>query len=214
MEVMHCLYWHLHRAYLVNDRTEARRFASFLDAEERSSDATVLTAIGAKHYSRYLRMRDAMERGRFDRLRGDGDSIPGEVTPRKEKTQAEKEFCRELIQRHEEMLELTGASPGSIINPESDLNPYGRCDFTIYDYKARVAIALEIKMGTAPTTVVSQVDKYILALELDMNKTRWDEVRGFVMAEAFDEYVSSELPRVGVNMILNSSGSLSLLGKV
>jgi hypothetical protein len=212
-EVMQALYWYLHTAYLKNDREKAKRFADLLDAEQESSDASLMDAIGEKHYSRYILLRDNMSRDQYCRLSAPGYSTPAfEMARQKEKSVKEKDFCRGLLRRKEEIMSLLDLSPKSSMVPELDMRPYGRCDFSVLDRESRVAVAIEVKIGEAPASTVSQIDKYMLCLELDMIKGLHDEVWGCVIADSFPYYVSSEFSRMGVHMVLGGS-KLSIFGK-
>lgn len=210
-EMLSAIYWQLHNAYLLNKREEASKYAMLLEEEQKSSDATLVEAIGQIHMARCLRIQEYMKKNLWIRLSSYGFSAPPGATGEREKKSAkEADFCRSLRDRQSELKSLVGASDNAIVVTELDLWPYGRCDFTFYDYQSRQAIALEVKMGTAPSSVASQIDRYMLALELDMIGGRYDQVHGFVMAEAFAPYTASSLSSAGVGMILNSRGSLSL----
>jgi hypothetical protein len=214
-EIVNALYWYLHTSYLYNNRERAEKFATLMDVEIEKTGVTAKTALGYTHFGRYLKIRDNMDRGFYGRLSLSGYSTPshGISSIKHAKSDKEKKFCRSLLKRKKEILELVESPDGSM-TPEFNLKPFGRCDFVSLDRNIRVSTAIEVKMGDAPSSVVSQIDKYMVALELDMIKQTHDEVRGFVIAESFSYQVATELARMGVGMIEHSNGKFHIIKKM
>jgi RecB family endonuclease NucS len=138
---------------------------------------------------------------------------PIEMARKREKDRKERDFCKDLLTRKDEIIKLLGLSKNTNMLPEAEMYPYGRCDFTMLDRDNRVAVALEIKVGEAPSSTVSQIDKYMLCLELDMIRGSHDEVRGVVIADSFPYLVSSEFSRMGVDMVLGSASKLGFFAQ-
>lgn len=198
--IIDALYWRLHTTFLLNDREKAQRFLEMLEDEAKKSPCGVASELSPPHVMRFAQIRGSMARGQFGRLHGDGYSAPSEDFPA-EPSGPEKDFHLKLMSRECRplLMAVLGAGERSGMVHEADLSPYGICDFVVRDQ--RVRIALEVKMGESPTSVVSQIDRYRLALELDMNLGAHDEVRAVVMAESFPTYVAGELSRLGVEMV-------------
>jgi hypothetical protein len=193
------LYWRLHAAFLRNERHDAERFMAMLDDEVRDKPGALAAESGAVHAARYSKIREAIIRGDYNRLRA-GTAVPeGWATPKAEPSLAEKDFCRRLLADKYLLFLAIGAAPGSEIVCQLDMGCYGRVDFLVVDGRAWHIV--EVKVGQAPTSIPSQVDRYLLAAELDMALGLHDEVRGHVLAEGFGPYVLGELPRMGVNML-------------
>jgi len=201
--IMDGIYWRLHTSYLRNNHEKAKHFAALMDVEH-AAGGDLLGEIGEAQHARYVRIRDNMARGDWMRLCRPGyssPSSPGGEGKKKEKTQAEKDICQTLKERSKELMHVAGLSDKATMHSESEMAPYGRCDFVSLDRPGRTTAAIEVKAGEAPSSVISQVDKYMLCLELDMIRQSHDNVVGFVVAESFSWFVSSELSRSGVGMI-------------
>ena len=200
--ILDALYWRLHACYLLNDRTKSEKFLSMLVDEQINGDEDLRPQIGERNYARYLAIKKNIENGSFARLYGDGSSaIIAEASVPKEKSKDERQFHKDLMASPEALFALLDIPKDALIVHELVMDEYGRCDFVFRHGKA--VTALEVKIGEAPTSVVSQIDKYRLGLELDMCMNLYDEVRAFVLARSFGPYVSAELSRVGVGMILH-----------
>ena len=65
-------------------------------------------------------------------------------------------------------------------------------------------------MGSAPADVVSQIDRYRLASELDMCMGLHDDVKAVVVAESFPHYVAVELSRLSVTMVTHDGSPQGL----
>jgi hypothetical protein len=182
-----------------------------LDDEQSKRPGGLVSEIGPIQMLRYRRIAEEVRSGRFGRLYGDGNPVP---VPRcdisiDKKSDDEKKFQRTLTgQGRASLLSIMGAPDDVILVTELDLYEYGRCDFVAYG--GRKTWVAELKMGEAKSQVVSQIDKYRLALELDMCLGLYDEVRAYVLAERFPSYVSTELSRAGVTMVEHSGRSDSL----
>lgn len=195
--ILDALYWRLHSSYLRNEREDARRFLAML--EDEMAHGSLVSEIGAVQMGRFRKIREGITDGSFARLYGQGtDSSALDLGPPADRSGEEKDFCKKLLQDRHVLLCLLGADGADIVT-ELPMDPYGRCDFVIRAGR-RVYVA-EVKMGEAPSSVVSQIDKYRLCMELDMCLGTHDEVLAFVVAESFSPYVASELSRLDVGMI-------------
>jgi hypothetical protein len=206
---IHAIYWKMHTSYLKNNRDTAKLFFGMLSSY---SDYEILNEIGLVHYNRFEIIRKNIENNMFGRLNGNGYTTPDDITTyKKEKTIKEKDFCKLLYSKTGSrfLAELVGADLNSytILN-EFELGDYGRLDFLIKS--GRKVYAIEVKTGEAPSSLVSQIDKYRLALELSMNFGLYDEVQAFVVAEAFPVYVTGELSRLSIELI-EHKGTLETL---
>jgi hypothetical protein len=115
----------------------------------------------------------------------------------------EKDFHKVLITNagRTALFKEAGIRDWASASHEHDFWEYGKCDF--YIREGRIAHVVEVKMGEAPSSVVSQIDRYRLAAELDMCFGLHDEVMAVVMAEKFPPYVMTELSRLNVTMLLH-----------
>jgi hypothetical protein len=208
--ILDALYWRLHTAYLTNDRAGARRFLAMLADEEALLPGGLGEEVGVPHLLRYDRIRRGVESGGFPRLHGAGYEAPEGLAPAVPADPGvdERAFCSALVKERAALLGLLGASPAAIVASEVEMDPYGRCDLLLRD--GRVLHVVEVKMGDAPTAVVSQIDKYRLAMELDMCAGLHDEVRAWVVAGGFPPYVACELSRAEVGMILHAGRASEL----
>lgn len=212
--MLDAVYWRLHASYLRNEREDAKAYLEMLESEA-GLEARLSSEIGPKHMERFRRIREGIRRGDFRRLHGNGGgslahSSCGEAV---EKSCREKEFCRALAsaENRPSLLGAVGAGSGAVWAMEVPMWPYGRCDVVLGE--GRSSYVVEVKMGEAPASVVSQIDRYRLSMELDMCMGLYDEVFAFVLAEGFPPYVASELPRMSVSMILHS-GSPGTLRRI
>jgi hypothetical protein len=203
------LYWRLSSSFLRNDRNDAEKFLAMLDDELKANPGRLALEAGAIHASRYSKMREAVIRGDYGRLRGGSASpvVEWEAT-QAEPSGAEKDFCLGLLKSPWAMLSLIGASDRALVVPQLDMGPYGRVDFLVRD--GRTWYVVEVKMGEAPTSTVSQIDRYTIAAELDMCLGLHDEVFGAVLAEGFGPYALGELSRMGVHIIEHRGDPCSL----
>jgi hypothetical protein len=195
------LFWRLHTSYLLNDRVGSDKYLSMLMDEQINSKSTLRYEIGEENYKRYLRIKANIENGSFIRLYGTGFSVPSESYETCEVDKEEREFHLDLMHSPAALFSLIDVPMDAIMVHELELSDYGRCDFVLRH--GRTVTAVEVKMGDSPTSVVSQIDKYRLGLELDMCLGLYDRVRAFVLAGSFGPYVASELSRVDVGMIVH-----------
>lgn len=194
------IYWKLHASFLRNQREAAQRFLAML--EDEASKASLDDQLSRPQLLRYVAMKGRMAIGEYGRIYGAGAGADGIAAPTKaEPSGSEVDFHRKLMTREGRTalcLALTANLDADFLH-ELDLSPYGRLDLLVKD--GRTWTAVEIKMGEAQPSVISQVDKYRLALELEMNKGLHDEVQAVVLAEAFPEIVKAELARMAVTMV-------------
>lgn len=208
--MLDAIYWRLHSSFLRNEREDARRFLAMLEDELGELPSKLASEIGPAQMERFRKIKDRVSRGEFGRLYGPGESVgPVYEAPRiRERSGPEKEFCRALLKERERLLGAMDMEFWADIVPEVDMDPFGRCDFVARE--GRTVAVVEVKMGEAPTSVVSQIDKYRLAAELDMCIGTHDEVLAYVVAENFQPYVATELSRLSVNMILHKGSPRTL----
>lgn len=202
--IVDALYWRLHSSYLRNQREDASKYLAMLEDETKGDHDLIFAEIGSKHMPRFYKMKDGIEDGTFLRLFGSGGyETPldqDRFMPFPDDLPKEREFCRQIA--NEPILRaVVGASSDSIIVLEVEMNEFGRCDIVIRD--GRKLYVIEVKMGEAPTDVPAQIDRYIMAAELDMCLGLYDEVIAHVVAGKFPKYVSTELSRRSVGMILH-----------
>lgn len=199
--ILDALFWRLHTSYLLNDRMASEKFLSLLIDEQINSSGVLRYEIGENNYKRYLKIKTNIENGSFARLYGGGGNAPSPIFDASETEKGEKEFHVELMLNPYALFSLIDVPKDAIVVHELEMAEYGRCDFIFRHGKT--ITALEVKMGDAPTSVVSQIDKYRLGLELDACLNLYDQVRAFVLAGGFGPYVASELSRVDVGMIVH-----------
>lgn len=215
---MHAIYWKLHASFLRNDRKNAEKFLSMLDDEVRSigllGGERLREEIGDAHVLRYEKIRQRMAIGEFGRLYGQGTSAPElpQLNFKPEPSLPEKEFHRKLRapEGKAALLRAMGAMDWAEMIPEVDMAPFGRCDFVVRE--GRRVHVVEIKVGQAPASVVSQIDKYRLCSELEMCMGLHDEVMAVVVAESFPNYVTTELSRMSVSMLTHRGTVDSIVG--
>jgi len=198
--VAHAIYWKLHTAYLKNERKAADMFLGMLEDEGKS--VSILDEIGPIHYSRFELIQANVKNKSYGRLYGYGFETPYvDPVACKESSGEEAEFHQKLIMKEgrKHLYGCLGLKPETGMIHEVDMAPYGRCDFVIRE--GRTWYVVEVKMGEAKSAVVSQIDKYRLAAELDMNMGMHDSVVAVVVAETFTPYVAGELSRLSVLMI-------------
>jgi hypothetical protein len=184
-----------------------------LDDELAKDQGNLVSEIGPIQMLRCRKIIEEVRSGTFRRLHGDGVSNPSVPFQYdiQEKTEDEKAFQRKLFSSSGGktiFLAIIGAPTDAVIVPELDLREFGRCDFAVYG--GRKAWAVELKMGEAKSSVVAQIDKYRLGLELDMCLGLYDEVEAFVLARSFPKYVATELSRMGVGMVVHEGKADSL----
>lgn len=204
------IFWKMHTAFLKNDRQAATMFLGMLEDEEahcpRLRDET-----GPIHYARYQLIRDAIKSGTFGRLYGAGSETP--IIDQSGATNSdgtEAVFHRKLIQPEgrAKLYECLGIAKEALLTHELEMEPYGRCDFVVRE--GRTWHCIEVKMGEAKSSVVSQIDKYRLAMELEMTWGLHDRVNAVVIAENFSPYVAAELARLSVDMVKHNGEPNSL----
>lgn len=199
--IIDALYWRLHTAYLRNDREGSAKYLAMLE-DELDGDVGLLSAeVGSRHLQRFARMRKGVADGTLARHFVGGYAPADEgfvVIP--DDTPRERDFCRNLA--NEAVLRaIIGASKDAIIVLEVPMEEFGRCDIVVRD--GRTLHVIEVKMGEAPASVVSQIDRYRVASELDMCLGLHDEVLAHVVAASFPKYVSAELSRGSIGMIIH-----------
>lgn len=205
----HALYWRLHTAFLLNKRDEAKKSLAMLEFDELSNPV-LAKEIGPIHYSRFELIRENVRNGNFGRLHGLGSQAP-DMQPivQPEDIPAEAEFHRILFAPtgKQKLLACLGIKRADMVH-ELNLGQYGRCDFLIRDGRAWHVV--EVKMEEAKPAVISQVEKYRLALELDMIFGLHDSVNAIVLAQSFPPYVAGELARLSVQMVRHGGDADSL----
>lgn len=202
--VIDAIYWRLHSAFLRNRREEASKFLSMLE-DELAPNQGAISEIGAPHVARFRLIADEVRSGRFGRLHGGYSSPQGQFPfEQPEPSCEEKEFHRTLMTRQARncLFPLLDWPEAASMSHEHDMAEYGRADFLLR--AGRKAAVMEIKMGGAPPSVVSQIDRYRLGAELDMCLGLYDEVEAIVLSESFPSPVAAELARLDVRMVLHS----------
>lgn len=205
------IYWKLHASFLKNDRQTADKMLGMLMHEANNSDFTLSVGLGDIHFERFYKIRSGIRSGNYGRLYGQGIDAP-QAPPilKKDLDINEREFHRIILSEKKSFLDCIGASRKASIVHEMEMDPYGRCDMLVRD--GRVWHVVEVKIGEAPTAVVSQIDKYIIFAELQMCLGLHDEVKATVIAQTFPPYVTSELSRISVKMIEHKGTADSLRG--
>lgn len=205
--LLDAIYWRLHTAYLTNDKLEADKYLSMLE-DSMSNKVDLLRAeIGEIHLQRFIKIRQKIQSGEYGRLYGNGNSVPAEygwVAPQgeNEADPDEKAFCKSLLKDKTNLLEAIGCDSTALICSEQVMGIYGRCDFLVR--QNRIWKVVEVKMGEAPTSLVSQIDKYRVSAELDMCVGRHDSVEAYTISESYPKYVASELTRASVVLLTHS----------
>jgi hypothetical protein len=208
--ILDAIYWRLHTSFLRNRRDEAKKFLGMLNTY---TEREILSELHPIHFERFKTIQRRIEQNLFGRLYGEGYQTPifeQNFAP-VQKSGPELEFCKELVRQKTKLLYILQASPTALVGREEEMREFGRCDILARDN--RIIRAVEVKMGEAPSSVVSQIDKYVLALELNMCLGLYDIVVGTVIAEKFPPYVAAELSRIGINMITHS-GTVDSLTKI
>lgn len=179
-------------------------FLGFLEDEQEKNPGGLLNEIGPIHMLRYRKIKERMALDLYGRVEGGTSAPSADWRTSKERTRAEKDFQGELITRRGRtmLFVLIGVPDDAIMVEEVRMGDYGRCDIVVTS--GRETWPIELKAGEAGSSVVSQIDKYRMAQELDMCLGLYDEVIPFVMAESFPPYVSSELSRNGVGMVIHN----------
>lgn len=196
----HAIYWKLHSAFLRNERQKADLLLGML--EDESKRVMLRDEIGAPHHARFLLIKDAIKSGTYARLYGSGSETPDvEGLTQSEYEGDEAEFHRKLMRSDARKLlfDCLGIDQSANYVHEVEMGPYGRCDFVIRE--GRIWHCVEVKMREAKHSVVSQIDKYRLAMELDMCMGLHDRVNAIVVAQSFSPYVATELSRLSVLMV-------------
>jgi hypothetical protein len=209
--IIDAIYWRLHASFLLNERSEAEKFLALLEDESSRKDELVLSEIGPVHMGRFRTIRERVRTGSFGRLYGDGIGVPRDQVEFVSEDQSEDEVHRWLYGKDGSSLLLAciGASWESIMCSEVVMGEYGRCDILVRD--GRTVYPVEIKAAEAPSSVVSQIDRYRLAMELDFCLGLYDKVIPVVVAGDFGPYVRQELSRCDVSMVCHEGKSLRRL---
>ena len=207
-QIAHCLYWKLHTAYLKNNRHDSNKFFGMLN---EYPDCDILKEIDEPHFERYKTIRTNIQNGIYGRIHGSGFETPEiPLVFSKDKSGSEKEFCDKLWSKEGriKLSNLLNLSKNATILREYEIDSFGRLDFLIRDGR-RISI-IEVKMGQSPYSLVSQIDKYRLAVELDMCYGLYDYVNAYTIAESYTSYEAIELSRASVK-ILEHKGTLESL---
>ncbi len=196
--IPHALFWRLHTSYLKNNRYDAEKFLGMLSDY---SENTILAEITAIHFNRFLKIKDNIQKGIFGRIYESGFSTPMLEAGKKQPSCQELEFVNKLCtdEGRAKLCTLCELSPKTNFQREYELNEYGRLD--LLGKEGRRLVAIEVKVGQAPNSVVSQIDRYRLALELNFCIGIYDTVDAYVLAESFTTYDAIELSRLSVKMI-------------
>jgi hypothetical protein len=203
--ILHAIYWRLHTFFLKNDRERAAKFLAMLEDELKHAPEALEKEIGEIHMQRFNKIRQRMAIGEFGRLYGTGASCPlsSQYHAHVEPSGPEKDFHKILIAEdgRKALFHEAHIREWASMCHEVDLQEYGKCDFVIRE--GRLLHVVEVKMGEAPSSVVSQIDRYRLCAELEMCCGIHDSVMAVVMAESFPTYVMTELSRLNVAMLLH-----------
>jgi RecB family endonuclease NucS len=153
-----------------------------------------------------------VENGQYGRLYGYGEAVP-DLNPYEQSENDdlnEVEFHKKLMTKtgRQILFDRLGIEFWADLVHEIEMDPFGRMDFLIRE--GRIRHAIEVKDCEAKSSVIGQIDKYRISLELEMCHGLYDEVRGYVIARSFHPYVASELSRMGVRMFLHSGEPDSL----
>lgn len=91
---------------------------------------------------------------------------------------------------------------------------YGRID--IFGTSNEVVYPIEVKLGKATHSIISQIEKYCCSLWKKLILKLWKDVRGVVIAKSFDNYVLQELKKMDVlaYVYLFKRGELRLVSVV
>jgi hypothetical protein len=160
------------------------------------------------HAERYEWMCQAIENGSFARFHGGGYGDPEIQAPAAPQDGLEADFNRLVIRERSKLYRCLGIDPKASILAEYDMGEFGRCDFVVRE--GRRWHCIESKWGTAGHDVISQIDKYRTALELDFCMGMHDYVEAVVLARGFPPYVGAELSRCSVRMVTHD-GTLDSL---
>ena len=209
---LHAIYFRLNSAFLKNDRETANKYLSIMETELSLDQSALSKELTKPHLDRFKKIQERIKSNEYGRIYNNGTSSPKlEDTKKVEKSGNELAFCRSLVENKYKLYEKLNINRTANIDFEVDLGEYGRADIIIKD--GRKLYIVETKMGTSPTSLVSQIDKYIVAFELKMNYGLFDYVIPIVLAESFSEYVNAELSRMGVTMMLHN-GNVDSLRKI
>lgn len=203
------IFWKLHSAFLLNKREDARKMMGLLLEEGKGANLEV--AFGPIHHERFLRIQDSMSRNSFGRLYGEGEATPAlNWASPVDASGPEKEFHAKLKSKtgKAELFRAVGIHGEVSLVHELDMGIYGRCDFLARE--GRTWHVIEIKVGEPDHSVIAQIEKYRLALELDMINGLHDCVTATVVAESFSQYVANELSKIAVRMVSHSGTPESL----
>lgn len=209
--IIDAIYWRLHASFLLNERADSEKFLAMIEDESKGKDELILSEIGAIHMDRFRAIRGRIKSGSFGRLYGDGIGSPRTPAQYVSDDRSEGEIHRWLDGKDGSVVLLAciGASEDALMCSEVDMGEYGRCDILVRD--RRVLYPIEIKAAEAPSSVVSQIDRYRLSGELDMCLGLHDKVVPVVVAGEFGPYVRQELSRCDVMMIRHEGKSLRRL---
>lgn len=202
--ILDALYWRLHAFYLRNERKDAIKALILLD-DEISNGGSLLSEIGPIHFERFKTISSRVKDNSFARITGDGvDATFLEPLKQDIENTPEKEFCKTILKEKTHIYNAVGVSSKAIITTEVDVDPYGRIDIRFVEN--RVVKILEVKTKEAESSLVSQIDKYRVAIELDMCLGLYDQVEAYVLANAYNKYMISELTRASV-VVLTHTGT-------
>lgn len=206
--IIDAIFWKLHASYLKNDRKTADLMLGMI--EDEGKRASIKEALG-KHFDRYEIIKFNIQNKQYGRIYGQGTDTP-EIDPfgNKESDGKEAEFHKKLMSKEgrQKLFNCLGIEFWATMVHELEMDPYGRCDFLIRE--GRELTVCEVKMGSAKSSVVSQIDKYRLAMELDFCLGLHEKVNAVVIAETFSPYVATELSRLSVQMVQHSGEPESL----
>ena len=199
--IIDAMYFKLNAAFLKNEREKAAMFLGML--QDSATPQAILGEIGPIHFARFLHMAEEVHGGTFRRPRGGGEAVPVLSVVPTERSRDEATFHVKIMGK-EGRGKLFGAldiQPNASLVHELELGAYGRVDFLVRE--GRTWHAIEVKINRAEPEIVSQVDKYVLALELEMSMGLHDVVKAAVLAGSFSPYAASELSRMGVAMLIH-----------
>lgn len=197
--ILHAIFWKFHTAFLRNDRKTADlMLGMLLDEAKRHS---IAAEIGPVHFARFELMKHNVEMGHYGRLYGCGFDAPAVLSPPTSRTIEEEAFHKKMLTLpgRQHVYDIIGVKEKASMLHEVDLQEFGRCDFTVRE--GRTLHCIEVKVGQAKHDLIGQIEKYRIALELEMCHGLHDRVLPHVFAESFSPYVANELSRLSVNMV-------------
>ena len=192
------IFWRLHSAFLKNDRDKARMFLAMFQDEVKQDSINDILGV---HTERYEWIRQSIENNSFSRFHGGGYEMPDQYPIALPDNKKESEFNTLVVRDRNKLYKCLGIENKASILREFDLGEYGRADFVIFEGRKRHCV--ESKIEEATFAILGQVDKYRIALELDLCLGMYDYVEAVVLARSFSPYVAAELSRNCIKMVVH-----------